>query len=335
MDPTVRRQASLDEAAEAVIGMKPPKKSRILVVDDEKYNGDLLHRVLAQKGYDVATAANGQDALDQIERASPDLILLDIKMPVMNGLALCEHLRTNFLTRSIPIIFLTAHNTLADRLEGLRMGVDDYMGKPFELEEVNVRVESALQRRQWDLSSHPLTRLPGSPAIEEEVWQRLRIGSSFAFAYIDIDNFKAYNDTYGFEAGDRVIKQLAATLRTVINDPPRGQAFAGHVGGDDFVFLSGIEHMRCVMPKVADDFDAHRKEHYRTEDFERGTIRTKSRQGELRNFPLMSLSIAVISTATRRVLHYVRLVEVASELKHFIKTQDHAGKSLVFWDRRT
>ena len=224
---------------------------------------------------------------------------------------------------------------MEDKLKGLRAGVDDYIGKPFDLEEVQARLEGALQRRRWDLSSHPLTHLPGSPAIEEEVWKRLRIGFPFTFAYIDVDNFKAYNDVYGYEAGDRVIKSLATLLIEAVKLAPQGCAFAGHVGGDDFVFLSTIDQMKTVMPQIAKRFDALREEIYDPEDFELGTIHTKDRLGQERRFPLMTLSVAVVSTATRRILHYARLVEIASELKKYIKEQNHNDKSLIIWDRRT
>ena len=323
------------QTSNALIGVKKQRKPNILIVDDEKTNVEVLTRFLNREGYDTAAACNGEEALEAISCSVPDLILLDVIMPVMDGLAVCQKLRMDFMTRSIPIIFLSARNELEDRLKGLRAGVDDYMGKPFELEEVKVRLESALTRRQWDLFSHPLTHLPGSPAIEEEVWKRLRIGSSFSFAYIDIDNFKAYNDVYGYEAGDKVIKHLAAALVESVKTSPDACAFAGHVGGDDFVFLSAIDPMKLLMNKIAERFDAERTTFYSREDAQRGSIRTKNRQGQEQIFPLISLSVAIVSTATRRILHYARLVEIASELKCFIKTQDHGGKSLVIWDRRT
>jgi PleD family two-component response regulator len=318
----------------ALVGLRSPRKIRVLVVDDEKSNVELLCRCLNQEGYEVAAAYNGQEALASVNASAPDLILLDVLMPVLDGLSVCQRLRSEFATRSMPIILLSARNTLEDRLKGLRAGVDDYIGKPFDLEEIKARLEGALRRRRWDLSSHPLTHLPGGPAIEEEVWKRLRIGDPFAFAYIDVDHFKAYNDVYGYEAGDKVIKRLGALLIEAVKGAPDGCAFAGHVGGDDFVFITTIEHMTQIMPAIADGFDGERQTFYHLVDFERGTIQTKNRQGEMQVFPLMSLSVAVVSSVTRRILHYARLAEIASELKRFIKSQPHQGKSLILWDRR-
>jgi diguanylate cyclase (GGDEF)-like protein len=290
---------------------------------------------LNKGGYDVDTACNGQEALQRVSEMAPDLILLDVVMPVMDGLTVCQKLRADITTRSLPIILLTARNTLEDKLKGLGTGVDDYISKPFDLEELQARLEGALERRRYDLSSHPLTHLPGSPAIEDEVWNRLRIGDPFTFAYIDIDNFKAYNDVYGYEAGDKAIKNLGTILIDVVKLAPQGCAFAGHVGGDDFVFISTLDHMKIVLPQIAERFDALRETLYNREDLDLRTIRTKDRQGQERSFPLMTLSVSVVSTAIRRILHYARLVEIANELKKFVKEQNHGGKSLIMWDRRT
>ena len=321
--------------ATPLVGVKPPKKAHILVVDDEKSNRALLFRVLNQAGYDVTLAENGEEALAHVRATVPDLILLDVLMPVMDGLTVSQKLRSDFTTRSLPIILVTALNSLEDRLNGLRAGVDDFISKPFDTEEIKVRVEGALQRRRWDQSIQPLTHLPSSPVIEEEVWKRLRGGYPFAFTYIDIDNFKAYNDAYGYDAGDKVIKCLAGSLMNVVRTSAEEGTFAGHIGGDDFVLLSNISHMKIVLPGVLAEFDSRRAQMYHREDLERGFLHTKNRQNRIQRFPLMTLSVAIISTETRRILHYGRLVEIASELKHYVKTLDHHGRSLLMWDRRS
>lgn len=253
-------------------------QDRLLVVDDEKANVDLLCRFLTREGYDVSGVFNGEQALARISLWLPDLILLDVKMPVMDGLSVCEKLRSDVATRSIPIILLSAHNALEDRLRGLRIGVDDYIGKPFDLEEIKERLKNTLQRRRWDLSTHPLTHLPGSPVIEDEVRRRLRQKKTFAFAYLDLDSFKAYNDVYGYEAGDKVIKCLATFLITAAKEVP--DAFAGHVGGDDFIFISTLDHMREAMATLVRQFDIERDFFYNAQDLARGSIQTKNRQGK-------------------------------------------------------
>jgi len=315
------------QAPTALVGLRPPRKARILVVDDEKINVQLISRFLIREGYEVVCASNGVEAIASVKEY--------VLMPVMDGLTACRALRSEFATRSLPIILVTARHTLEDRLQGLRAGIDDFISKPFDLEELKARLEGALQRRRWDQSSQPLTHLPASPAIEEEIWKRLRVGSLFAFAYIDIDNFKAFNDVYGYDAGDKVIKTVASSLVAAVKSSTAEGSFAGHIGGDDFVFVSAIEQMKLTMPKVIADFDGQRTNFYRAEDIKRGGFQTKNRLNQIQNFPLMTLSVAIVSTETRRLLHYARLVEIASELKRYVKLQDHAGTSLCIWDRRS
>jgi PleD family two-component response regulator len=313
----------------AAILESAPRTTRILIVDDEAKNVELLARYLARGGYAVTTATHGEEALEKVHAEIPDVLLVDIAMPVMDGLSVCRALRKDVRTRSLPIILVTAHGTL----EGYRAGADDYVIKPFDLGELKTRIECAFQRRRWDLAVHPLTRLPGSPGIEEELRKRLAAGDPFAFAYLDIDFFKAYNDAYGYEAGDRVIKMLANLLIDAsVADPPG--AFAGHVGGDDFVFIASIDHMTAVLPAVANAFDVKRGDYYRPEDLAECRIESVDRQGRRKIFPLMTLSVAVVTTQTRTIAHPARLIEIASEIKQFVKTKDHEGKSICLWDRR-
>lgn len=310
------------------------KTARILVVDDEAPVIQVVTRYLNREGYQTDSASNGQEALQKIHHAIPDVLLLDVKMPVLDGLTLCRMLRKDFRTRGLPIILLTAKFALEDRLHGFQSGADDYVLKPFDLDELKIRIDGALQRRRWDQWSHPLTRLPGSPGVEEEVRRYLKEGLPFAFAYIDIDHFKAYNDSYGYEAGDRVIKEVADSLveSTTCNER---MGFPGHIGGDDFVLIAPMEEMKLILPEVAEGFDARRLAHYRPEDREKGMMCCKNRRGQMQEFPLVALSVAVVSTQTRHITHYARLAEIASELKQYIKTLDHHGTSLVMWDRRT
>jgi len=315
-------------------GEKAAPRPRILVADDEPVNLSLLDRVLTESGYYVQSATNGQEALQKAQTDIPDLLLLDVAMPTLDGLAICRRLRENVRTRGLPIILLTGRGTLEDRLKGFRAGADDYVLKPFDMDELKARVEGTLERRRWNLWTHPLTRLPGSPAIEDEVRKRLAAGGQFAFAYADIDNFKAYNDAYGYEAGDHVIQQTADLLIEASISGATEQAFAGHIGGDDFVLIAAVDFMKAVLPPMAERFDRMRDSFYKPEHLRAGGIRSRSRLGEEQIFPLMTLSIAVASNHTRRINHYAKLAGIVSELKPYVKQCDHRQKSLIVWDRR-
>src|SRR5258706_1050226 len=265
------------------------KTARILVVDDDPPVLQVLSRYLSREGFQTDSASNGQEALAKIHACCPDVLLLDVQMPILDGLSLCRMLRQDFRTRGLPIILLTAKLALEDRLLGFRSGADDYVLKPFDLDELKLRINGALQRRRWDQWSHPLTKLPGSPGIEEEVRRYLKDGMSFAFAYIDIDYFKAYNDSYGYEAGDRILKKVADSLIASTTSQGR-MGFPGHIGGDDFVLVAPIEAMKLILPEVMARFDTQRSAHYRPEDYERGVTCAKDRRGQTQEFPLITLS---------------------------------------------
>jgi DNA-binding response OmpR family regulator len=310
-------------------------RDRILVVDDEPAHTEFLSRYLGRCGFDVISTNEGADALRLVRESTPDLVMLDVVMPGMDGLSVCRNLRNHIPSQSMPVIFLTAKADLNDCLQGFEAGGDDYLVKPCDIQEIKARVESVLRRRRRDLWCHPLTQLPGSPSIEEEVRNRLKHNRPFAFAYVDIDHFKEYNDAYGYDAGDRVIKDLSRMLMGCSIGAPDVEPYPAHVGGDDFVFMATIDGLKEVLPVLTTAFDGRRIRYYRPEDFERGTIALRNRRGDLQNVPLITLSVAVVSTQTRCLQRYARLVGIASELKSYLKSLDHKGQSLIMWDRRS
>src|ERR1019366_2303121 len=153
----------------------------------------------------------------------------DVLMPGMDGLKLCEMLRRDPGTCAIPILMISAQAQLHERLDGFKAGADDYLAKPFDLLELKARVEGLILRSRRDLWSNPLTHLPGSPGIEADVKRRLAQRGKFVFAYIDIDNFKPYNDVYGSHAGAQVIKDLARFLRDCTGERGFKGVFLGHI----------------------------------------------------------------------------------------------------------
>lgn len=187
-------------------------KQKILVADDEPSVQKLLARALSAEPYELVSVSNGRDALDLASSENPGVIVLDINMPGKNGIDVLKELRRNISTRMIPVILLTARASVSDEVSGLNMGADDYITKPFDLAELRARIAGILRRNQLALSANPLTHLPGSPMIEEEVNRHIQEKIPFAFFYVDISHFKSYNDAYGFARGDQVIRRTAEIL---------------------------------------------------------------------------------------------------------------------------
>jgi diguanylate cyclase (GGDEF)-like protein len=184
------------------------------------------------------------------------------------------------------------------------------------------------------LGANPLTFLPGGPSIEEEAARRIKAGSPLAFFYIDIDNFKSYNDNYGYLSGDNAIKQAAALLTGIQDDFAAEEIFVGHIGGDDFALMAAPARADEIAAAIAARFDALAPKFYNREDRLRGRIISKDRAGNAVEFPLMSLSIAVATNEKRKLDHYAKIVDIVSEIKKYLKRlKDRAG-SVYLKDRR-
>jgi DNA-binding response OmpR family regulator len=231
-----------------------PERGTILIVDDDADIVRFVEMNLRLEGYRVLTARDGLEALEMVAAEVPDLVLLDVMLPGVDGVEVTRRLRADSRTSTLPVIMLTAKTMTADRVLGLTTGADDYIIKPFDTLELVARVKSTLRRNAEARAVSPLTSLPGNVRIEDEIAGRVSSGSPFAVAYLDLDNFKAFNDAHGFLRGDQVILLLATALRRAVvgAQPP---AFIGHVGGDDFVLVCRPEQVEDLSFAAVEYFD--------------------------------------------------------------------------------
>ena len=320
----------------------PSKKPLILIVDDVSENIRMLMEIL-KEGYATMPATSGQDALRKIKRSpKPDLVLLDIRMPDMDGYEVCRILKADEETRDIPVIFITAVSESHDDAKAFSLGAADYIAKPFTPATVKARVNNQIKLReaikelqllyQRALDSNPITGLPGNNSIRESIERALSHQENKFVIYADLDNFKAYNDTYGFARGDEVIHFTADLLKESLSLAGDGQnTFLGHVGGDDFVLLVPQGGVESVVNFITAEFDSRIKQFYSAEDAEAGCIRAKNRQGEKCSFPLVSISLAAVNLPWSKYIHYLEVNEACSQVKKKAKQID--GSSF-FLDRR-
>ncbi len=309
-------------------------KRRLLVVDDDEGVQKIIKRIFASAPYDIFCANDGAEAIKMALDLKPDLVLMDFDMPRMNGLEALRELRRTPQTSMIPIIMLTSRDALSEKLSGFEVGADDYMTKPFAALELTARVEGILRRNFRALWANPLTMLPGGPTIEEEVSRRIREKQQFAFLYLDIDNFKAFNDAYGYANGDKIIKDVANLLSETARAVGQGVAFVGHVGGDDFIVVVEPGYAEAMAKEIAEHFDRKAPLHYSPEDRGRGFVIAKNRQGQEQQFPVMTLTIAIVTNENRDLDHYAKVVDIAAEIKRHLKTRTDRRGSAYFKDRR-
>jgi diguanylate cyclase (GGDEF)-like protein len=305
---------------------------RILVVDDDPDIARFIEVNLRTQGYEVDMASDGVEALERATAERPDLALIDIMMPRMDGFEVVERLRANPRTSNMSIILLTAKALTADKVLGITKGADDYIIKPFDPIELMARVKGTLRRAQEMRAESPLTGLPGNIRILDFLGHLVTTEQPFALLYADLDNFKAYNDHHGFLRGDEALRFASRCIQETALEVGGEEVFVGHLGGDDFVVVcqpESAEHLcKEILERTARDFPSL----YEEDDRRRGYVEIENRQQQVERFPLLSVSIGVATTSRRRFTHPSEAVAVATELKEYAKRAE--GPSFAV-DRRT
>ncbi len=302
-------------------------KKKILIVDDTELIVRIITDILVPAGYDVISANSGEECLEMVGKEKPDLVLLDIIMYGMDGLEVCKALRADESNNLMPIIILTAEDDEEQKLQGLELGADDYIKKPFNPRELIARVRNTLIRIDRNRWANPLTGLRGNLEIQSEITRRIFNRDLFTVIYADLDNFKAYNDVYGFASGDRAIKLTADILLDCIHEFGATTDFVGHVGGDDFILIVYPKNADMISENIIKSFDKKIVELYSLEDRKKGFISTANRQGQMIQYPIISISLAAVSNENRNLISHLQVAEIAAELKK--RAKSIAGSAYV------
>jgi len=304
---------------------------KILIADDDPDIRDVLKITLNEENYETIEAKNGEEALEIIRSKPLDLVLLDYKMPKMDGIQVCDAVKKDILLQHLPVIMVTGKGEVNDKIDGINSGADDYIVKPFEPKELLARIRMVLRRTQRDLEANALTRLPGNIAILNKLSDCIESKKPYAVCYVDLDKFKAYNDKYGFEHGDDVIRETARILLGATKEYGDHQDFVGHIGGDDFVVITIPELSDKICEKIIEDFNRISPSFYNQEDRENGFILGYDRQNNIHKIRLLSVSIGVVTNETRNITHVAQIGEIGAELKKLAKA---AEKSNYVKDKR-
>lgn len=299
--------------------MKNMFSKKILIIEDTELMQCLIRDILSKEGYEVYSAYSGEEGLDIVSAIKPDLIILDIVMPGMSGFDVCRILRADESNILTPIIMLTAQGSEDDKLIGLELGADDYIVKPFNSRELISRVRNTLVRIERNRQVNPLTGLCGNIEIQSELNYRLANKQKIAVIYCDLDNFKAFNDVYGFAKGDSAIRLTADIIRDAVHHAGNRDDFIGHVGGDDFVIVTSWDKSEIICKMIIEDFDKKILFLYNEEDRKKGFITTTNRLGQVRNFPIMTISLAIVTNEKRVYENALEIAQVAAEVKKYVK----------------
>lgn len=293
----------------------------VLIVEDDPNIATILRVNLASVGYDVLVAGSGKDGLAAFGHQQPDLVILDVVLPDMDGLQICQRLRGMTKVGHVPIIMLSARARVGDKVMGLNAGADDYMTKPFDARELLARIQAHIRRSKAERALNPLTGLPGNTAIEERLVACVsQPKQPWAFLHVDLDDFKVFNDTYGVTAGDRVIQMTARLLVKVVEENGTADDVVCHIGGDDFAVFTVPAFVDPICRAMIRGFDEQILCFYDAGSVTRGYISSKNRQGTKQHYPIMGVSIGVVTNAHRRFGSPLEVTAAASEMKEYAKS---------------
>jgi len=296
------------------------KIKKILIISSDENLRKVLNFCFDGWGYEVFLQESPFNDIKYVKKIAPDAIVVDVYSASKAHLSICQLLKDDFITAFIPVITLINKRQLREQLLLLKQGVDDYLIKPPDPLDLRVRIEMAIKRAQFSFYTTPLTGLPGGRMIEETLTDKVARGMSFSFGYIDIDNFKCYNDVYGYHKGDRIIMQTAYMLYTTIRKYGNKDDFIGHIGGDDFVFITSVPKSTDICRNFICLFDNIIPFHYSLTDRKQGFIIASDRNHQVRKTALMSVSIALVNQHTPEDFkNIVQINEKVAQIKHYLK----------------
>jgi PleD family two-component response regulator len=287
-------------------------KARLLIVEDDTDISNMLKIFFTGYQYEVDVALRGADALEKTRQNLPHLIVLDIMLPDIDGFEVCRVLRTNTRTSHVPIIFLTQKDERSDKLQGLELGADDYITKPFDIEELKLRVQRAIARAEQQSLTDPRSGLPSGRLIEEQLRKIIR-QEGWSLLDIRIKNFDAFKEVYGFVAGDDVLRFTAMLLGEVVDEVGTVNDFIGHAGGDNFIIVTTEQASPQVRKRLKERFAEEVLSHYSFMDRERGYILPKDSQGNEYRADLMTLAIGDVSPSRFEFSDIREITELAAE----------------------
>lgn len=295
---------------------------RILAVGNHPMDSPENRMILESNGYEIISCVVLQDAISYVFDDPPDFLIMEKGFTGGNDQDLIAVVKACLQKTNIPIILVVTHAEMLTGLDWTLFPVDDILVKPVDPEYMFTRIRLADARMNRVFDNNPLTKLPGNTSILKRIQNILDKKDGAAVGYIDIDNFKPYNDHYGFSQGDEVILMVARIMVNVLDEIARKDSFAGHIGGDDFVFIVGEKKIDEVCQRMLANFETVRNMFIEPEDVKRGGFVEKDRQGRVTKFGLLSISIAVIPTSHNNFKHFGEVSAAASQIKHKVKKLD-------------
>jgi PleD family two-component response regulator len=289
-------------------------KARLLVVEDDIDIGNMLKIYFSGMDFDVDVAVRGSEALEKTKKVLPQLIVLDIMLPDIDGYEVCRNLRTNMRTSHIPVIFLTQRDERSDKLQGLELGADDYITKPFDIEELKLRVQGAIKRSERESLTDPRSGRPAGRLIEDQLRRIIR-EKGWALLDTGINHFDPFKNVYGFVAGDDVLRFTSMLIGEVVDEVGTTSDFIGHAGGDNFIIITTEEKAEPMKARLKERFDTEVLTHYNFMDRQQGFIQSPVSGETIVKAPFMTMAVGVVSASQHSFADIREITELSAEAR--------------------
>ena len=259
-------------------------KSKILIVEDDLDVAEMLNAYFRVQGYEVFTVNWGEDGVRAAQTVLPDLLILDIRLPDIDGYEVARRVRTDRRTNEIPIIFLTEKRERIDRLQGFEVGADDYITKPFDVQELRLRVRNALKRVSQGSLTNPVSGLPEGPLVEERLSEVIH-KSGWALLHISINNLDSFREAYGFVASDDVLRAISLMIHNTIKETGSPEDFLGHMSPTNFAVVISPSNLAPFQERIRSRLEQSLDYFYPIKDRELATQRQDRLSIEIAEIP--------------------------------------------------
>lgn len=286
--------------------------SRILVVEDDIDISKMLRIYFDSQGYEVLAELRGKDALETCANKMPNVVILDINLPDMDGYEVCRELRGSLRTKHIPIIFLTQKDQRSDKIKGLELGADDYITKPFDIEELKLRVQGAIRRATYENLTNPTTSLPSGKLIEEHL-KTIKNQTNWTLLYVGINEMNAFKEIQGIVALDDVLRFIATLITETIEKYGTLNDFIGHAGSNDFIIVTRPETTDIICREITDRFAKEVQVFYPFTARQKGKVVYTDGQGNVKESPFMTLSVGILQGSEGPFSDIREITEIAAE----------------------
>lgn len=291
----------------------------IYIIDDDE-SSILVFRELFKNDKEYKFISVTSDQIDVALKNIPSIIIINEDAVDVDVLDLCKKIRNDEDNSITPIIVVSSNSDKEHRIKILKESVEYYIKKPVNDQYLYFTIKNLSRLLSINRRISPLTGLPGNVQIHAELKKRIANREEFSVLYLDLDNFKAYNDVYGFLKGDEIIKFTADTIIRCVHSHVQNGAFIGHIGGDDFIAILPILHCEEICESIIANFDTEVLKFFTEEDAEKGYIEVANRKGVIEQFPLTSISIGVVEADVGRFDNMLEIGEVGAQVKHLAKS---------------